>query len=103
MALILLFLLLLILMFGVLFYLLKPTAMEKAVEDQLARIEDTQTGPGDVRATILKERAVQSSVVEDLAVMLPWSQTSARLIMQAGKDWSFGSLSIFSLLAGVKK
>jgi len=101
MALILLFLLLLMLMFGVLFYLLKPTAIEKAVEDQLASIEDTQTGSGDLRATILKERAVQSGVVEDLAVMLPWSQTSARLIMQAGKDWSFGSLSIFSLLAGV--
>jgi tight adherence protein B len=101
MALILLFLLLLMLMFGVLFYLLKPTAMERAVEDQLASIEDTQTGPSDVRATILKERAVQSSVVEDLAVMLPWSQTSARLIMQAGKDWSFGSFATFSLLAGV--
>jgi tight adherence protein B len=101
MALILLFLLLLMLMFGVLFYLLKPTAIEKAVEDQLASIEDTQTGSGDVRATILKQRAVQSSVVEDLAVMLPWSQTSTRLIMQAGKDWSFGSFAMFSLLAGV--
>jgi len=101
MALILLFLLLLMLMFGVLFYLLKPTAIEKAVEDQLASIEDTQAGSGDVRATILKQRAVQSSVVEDLAVMLPWSQTSTRLIMQAGKDWSFGSFAMFSLLAGV--
>jgi tight adherence protein B len=101
MALILLFLVLLMLMFGLLFYLLKPTAIEKAVEDQLASIEDTQTGSGDVRATILKQRAVQSSVVEDLAVMLPWSQTSTRLIKQAGKDWSFGSFAMFSLLAGV--
>jgi tight adherence protein B len=101
MALILLFLLLLMLMFGVLFYLLKPTAIEKAVEDQLASIEDTQTESGDVRATILKQRAVQSSVVEDLAVMLPWSQSSTSLITQAGKDWSFGSFTMFSLLAGL--
>jgi tight adherence protein B len=101
MALILIFLALLILMFGVLFYLLKPTAMEKAVEDQLASIEDTQIGSGEGRTTILKDRAVQSTVVEDLARVLPWSQTSTRLIKQAGKSWSFGSFSMFSLLAGL--
>jgi tight adherence protein B len=101
MALILLFLLLLLLMFGVLFYLLKPTAIEKAVEDQLASIEETQIGSGDSRASILKEKAVQSSAVEDIAQVLPWSDTSTRLIKQAGKDWSFGSLAMFSLLAGI--
>src|SRR6266853_813903 len=101
MALILLFLLLLLLMFGVLFYLLKPTAIEKAVEDQLASIEETQMGSGDSRASILKEKAVQSSAVEDIAQLLPWSDTSTRLIKQAGKDWSFGSLAMFSLLAGI--
>jgi tight adherence protein B len=100
MSLILLFLVLLILIFGVIVYVLKPTAMEKAVEDQLATFEDVQTS-GDGRSTILKERAVQSSTVEDLAIVLPWSQTSARLIKQAGKDWSFGSVSLLSLLAGV--
>jgi tight adherence protein B len=101
MALIVIFLALLILMFGVLFYLLKPTAMEKAVEDQLASIEETQIGSGEARTTILKDRAVQSTVVEDLARVLPWSQTSTRLIKQAGKSWSFGSFSMFSLLAGL--
>jgi tight adherence protein B len=101
MSLIFLFLLLLILMFGVIAYLLKPTAMEKAVEDQLASIENVQTVSGNGRTTILKERAVQSSVVEELATRLPWSQTSARLIKQAGKDWSFGSLSMWSLVVGV--
>jgi tight adherence protein B len=100
MALILTFLVLLILMFGVLFYLLKPTAMEKAVEDQLASIEEIQIGSGDNRTTILKNRALQSTVVEDLARVLPWSQTSTRLIKQAGKQWSFGSVSMFPLAAG---
>jgi tight adherence protein B len=100
MALILTFLVLLILMFGVLFYLLKPTAMEKAVEDQLASIEEIQIGSGDNRTTILKNKALQSTAVEDIARVLPWSQTSTRLIKQAGKQWSFGSVSMFSLAAG---
>jgi len=101
MSLILLFLLLLILMFGVLVYLLKPTAMEKAVEDQLASFEDLKAEDGDRRTTILKDRAVRSTVVEELAQVLPWSPIGTRLIKQAGKNWSFGSLSLFSLIAGL--
>src|ERR1700687_2675598 len=100
MSLILLFLLLLILMFGVIFYLLKPTSMEKAVEEQLASIEEVQSVGGD-RTTILKQRVVRSTVVEELAQRLPGSQTSSRLIRQAGRDWSFGSVSAFSLIAGL--
>jgi tight adherence protein B len=100
MSLILLFLLLLILMFGVLVYLLKPTAMEKAVEDQLASIEEVQTGRGD-RTTILKGKVVRSTVVEEIAQRLPWSRTGSRLIKQAGQNWSFGTVSAFSLIAGL--
>jgi tight adherence protein B len=100
MSLILLFLLLLILMFGVLVYLLKPTSMEKAVEEQLASIEEVQPVGGD-RTTILKQRVVRSTVVEEFAQRLPWSQTASRLIKQAGRNWSFGSVSAFSLIAGL--
>ena len=100
MSVILLFLLLLILMFGVLVYLLKPTSMEKAVEEQLASIEEGQPVAGD-RTTILKQRVVRSIVVEELAQRLPWSQTASRLIRQAGRNWSFGSVSAFSLIAGL--
>jgi tight adherence protein B len=101
MSLILLFLLLLVLIFGVLVYFLKPTSIEKAVEDQLASIEEDQSVAGDRRTTILKDTAVRSNVVEEFAQRLPWSQKSARLIKQAGKDWSFGSVSLFSLIAGL--
>jgi len=104
MSLILLFLLLLVLIFGVLFYFLKPTSMERAVEDQLASIEDIQPVEGDAAGrttTILKERTARSTAVEEFAARLPWSQNSSRLIRQAGKDWSFGSLSLVSLVAGV--
>ncbi len=100
MSLVLLFLLLLILMFGVLVYLLKPTSMEKAVEEQLASIEEVQPA-GGVSTNILKERVARSTVVEELAQRLPWSQTGSRLIKQAGHDWSFGSVSVVSLIAGL--
>lgn len=101
MTLVLVFLLLLLLMFGVIVYLLKPTAMEKAVEDQLARIEGGQSLTLDNRGTILKERAVQSGALDDLARALPWSDSATRLVKQAGKDWPFGYLSLFSALAAL--
>jgi tight adherence protein B len=100
MSLILIFLLLLILMFGVLVYLLKPTTMEKAVEDQLASMAEGQSVRGD-RTTILKEKAVSSAAVDEYAQRLPWSQAGSRLVKQAGKDWSFGSVSLFSAIVGL--
>src|SRR5207302_5748676 len=83
MSLILLFLLLLILIFGVLVYFLKPTSMEKAVEDQLATIEEAQSAAGERLTTILKHRPVRSTVLEGLAQWLPWSQRATLLIKQA--------------------
>jgi tight adherence protein B len=100
MSLILLFLLLLALIFGVLVFFLRPTSMEKAVEDQLASIEEVQSTHGE-RTTILKERVVRSTTVEEFAQRLPWSEASSRLIKQAGQNWSLGSVSIVSLLAGL--
>src|SRR5216684_7175036 len=70
MSLILLFLLLLVLIFGVLVFFLRPTSMEKAVEDQLASIEEVQSTHGE-RTTILKERVVRSPTVEEFAQKLP--------------------------------
>jgi tight adherence protein B len=101
MSLILLFLLLLILIFGVLVYFLKPTSMEKAVEDQLASIEEAQSAAGERLTTILKHRPVRSTVLEGLAQWLPWSQRATLLIKQAGRDWSFGYVSLFSFIVGL--
>jgi tight adherence protein B len=101
MSLILLFLLLLVLIFGVLVYFLKPSSMEQAVEDQLANIEEAQAAAGERRTTILKERAVRSTALDEFAERLPWSQTSSRLIKQAGLDWSFGYVSLFSFIVGL--
>jgi tight adherence protein B len=100
MSLILIFLLLLIVMFGVLVYLLKPSAMERAVEDQLASIEGGQSVSGS-RTTILKQDAVRSTALDELARMLPWAESGSRLIKQAGYDWSLGLLTLLSLMAAV--
>jgi tight adherence protein B len=100
MSLILIFLLLLIVMFGVLVYLLKPSAMERAVEDQLASIEGGQSVSGS-RTTILKQDAVRSTALDELARMLPWAESGSRLIKQAGYDWSLGLLTLLSLTAAV--
>src|SRR5579862_6201838 len=100
MSLILLFLLLLILLFGVLVYFLKPTSMEKAVEEQLASLEGTQP-VGGTSTNILKQETIRSGALEDLARWLPWSGASARLIKQAGRNWSIGSLTLISVAAGV--
>lgn len=101
MLVVLVFLALLLLLFGVLVYLMKPTAMEKAVEDQLATIEGEQAAAGTSAATILKNQAVGSSELDNFAKLLPWSESGSRLIRQAGKNWSFGSLSLLSGLGAL--
>lgn len=101
MAVVLVFLLLVILLFAVLAYLLKPSSIEKAVEDQLASIGSEQSLTTGNRGTILKDKAVQSTLIEEWSTLLPWSATSSRLIKQAGKDWAFGYLSLFSMIAAV--
>ena len=100
MSLVLMFLVLLLLMFGLLAFLLKPTAMEKAVEDQLASIEGGHSSVAD-RTTILKDKAVRSTAVDEIAKGLPWAESGSRLIKQAGKDWSFGSLSAVSFIGAI--
>ena len=92
-----LFFVLLLLSFAVLFYLLKPTAMEKAVERQLADIEERPGSSGE-QGTILKDEALRSnSVVDDLVSMVPWYPAIARLTKQSGSDWQASSVFLVSL------
>ena len=101
MSLVLLFILLLLLSFGVLFYLLKPTAMEKAVARQLADIGE---GPGSLSAptSILKDEAVRSNTLADEVVgRMPFAPALTRLIRQSGKDWRASSVFFLSVLVGL--
>jgi tight adherence protein B len=97
MALILFFVVLLILTFGVLLLFLRPTSTEVAVEQQLAGIQGarTETTAG---TSILKNEGLSSSpTVDALLRELPFSQAIAHLIRQAGLDWKVGSVLTFSI------
>jgi tight adherence protein B len=99
MSLVLLFVSLLIVSFAVLFYFLKPTAMEKAVAEQLADIEE-KPGSSSGRTTILKDEAVRSNTVADEVVgRLPWSPALNRLIKQSGQDWRATTVFLLSAAA----
>lgn len=99
MSLVLLFALLLILSFGVLFYFLKPTAMEKAVAQQLADIEERPGSSAD-RTSILKEEAIRSNTLaDDLVGRMPWAPALTRLIKQSGQDWRATPVFLLSAAA----
>jgi tight adherence protein B len=99
MSLVLLFASLLILSFVVLFYFLKPTAMEKAVAQQLEDIEE-RPGASSDRTTILKDEAVRSNTLaDDLVGRMPWSPALTRLIKQSGQDWRATPVSLLSAAA----
>ena len=101
MSMVLLFALLLILSFAVLFYFLKPTAMEKAVARQLADIEESPNASAG-RTTILKEEAIRSnSLADELVGRMPWSPSLSRLIKQAGKEWRTSYVFLLSAAAAL--
>ncbi len=100
MPLILLFVLLLVLCFGVLLYLLKPTAMERAVAEQLGDIEAAQPTGGTGANNILKREVVNANpFLQQLTALTPWAPAASRLIRQAGQEWQVGPFLLFSLIA----
>jgi tight adherence protein B len=97
-----LFVLLFVVSFGVLFYFLRPTAAETAVEQRLAGIEESRVLNVDGTTTILREQAFSSNpLLHDLIRQLPGSLTVANLIRQAGQKWQVSSVLLFSLLATI--
>ncbi len=97
MTFILLFLVLLILTFGVLVLFLRPTSTEVAVEQQLAGIQSAR-GDSNAATSILKSQGLSSNPTIDAFLrQLPFSQSIAHLIRQAGKYWKVGSVLSFSL------
>src|SRR5215831_2862637 len=96
----LLFILLLILTFGVAFYLLRPTRTETAVQQHL---EEIQTGrQEEAKQTILKEEGYSSSA--ELAHILreiPGGIYTLDLIRQAGQNWMVSWVMGASVAAAV--
>jgi tight adherence protein B len=97
MTFILLFLVLLILTFGILVLFLRPTSTEVAVEQQLAGIQAARSESTSA-TSILKSQGLSSNpTIDALLRQLPFSQWIAHLIRQAGKSWNVGPVLVFSL------
>lgn len=95
---VLLFLLLLVFSFVVVFYLLKPTKAETAVQQHLEEIKDSRselTGQ-----TILKEEGYSSSPeISQIVQQIPGAVETLNLIRQSGKPWTVSSVMGISVLA----
>jgi len=100
MSLLTLFLLLLLLTFGVSLYFLRPSRTETAIQRQLEGIVEDhdakERGPD-----ILKRKAFGLSPWMDSSIRrLPGASALQRLIEQAGGAWSAPPVILFSLVAG---
>ena len=95
-----LFVLLLLVSFGVVFYFLRPSKTEAAVQQRLAGIEpagDTVDG-----TTILRQDRVSSNPwLDDFIGQLPGSLALLRLIQQAGKSWPVAPVLLLSVAGAV--
>ena len=96
-----LFILLLIVTFGVLLYFLRPTATETAVQDHLEHIEESRAVEGG-GTTILKPEALSATPwLDELIREIPGSVGLARLVRQSGQKWQVSSVLFFSLVVTV--
>jgi tight adherence protein B len=96
-----LFVLCLVVSFGVLFFFLKPTKAERAVEQQLAGIQENRVvvteGP-----TILKEEQRSSAPwLDQRLLQLPGASTLSTLIKQGGQKWQLSTVFFSSLAAAI--
>jgi tight adherence protein B len=96
----LLFFTLLILSFGIVFYLLRPTKTETAVQQHLEDIKDSRAEA--TGQTILKEEGFATNPeVAQLVHQLPGAIATLNLIRQAGRRWHVAPVMGLSLLSAV--
>src|SRR5256886_10854931 len=95
-----LFILLLVLSFGVLLYFFKPTPTESAVEEHLETIKGSRIATAPDGTTILKQAPLSSNpMLDDLIRRLPGSLGLANLINQAGQTWQVSTVLLSSATA----
>ena len=96
----LLFILLLILTFGIAFYMLRPTKTETAVQQHLEEIKSTRAE--ETGQTILKEEGYSSSAeLSNLIREFPGGLYTLNLIRQSGQTWTVSSVMGISLAATI--
>jgi len=96
----LLFILLLILSFGIVAFLLRPTKTETAVQQRLGDIQSTRAE--ETGQTILKQEGYSSSAqLGQLIREIPGGLYTLNLIMQSGQSWQVSSVMGISLAATI--
>lgn len=94
----LLFVFLLILCFGIVFYLLRPTRTETAVQQQLAAIQESRAE--ETGSTILKREGYSSNrEMAEFVRQLPGALGTLNLLRQSGEGWSVAAVMGISLFA----
>ena len=94
----LLFIILLILTFGIVFYLLRPTKAETAVQQHLEDIKDSRAEASG--RTILKEEGFAANPeMAQLIQQVPGAIATLDLIRQAGQRWNVAPVMGVSVLA----
>src|ERR1700759_1454964 len=82
------FVLLLIVTFAVIFYLVRPTKTEVAVQRHLESIKVSNIHEGDEAITILKEEGYSPNpAISGVVRQIPGAKGTLDLIGQAGRDW----------------
>lgn len=96
----LLFIFLLVLCFGVVFFMLRPTKTETAVQQQLTAIQ--QSRAEESGSTILKEEGYSSNPeIAQIVRQLPGALGTLNLLRQSGQNWSVAAVLGMSAAATV--
>jgi tight adherence protein B len=96
----LLFILLLIISFGIVFFILRPTKTETAVQQHLENIQDARSE--ETGQTILKEEGYSTNPeITQIIKQLPGALETLKLLRQSGQNWTVSSIIGISLAATV--
>jgi tight adherence protein B len=102
MSLVILFLLLLLITFGTILWMLRPTKTEVAVQRHLRQIENAYTEVDAEGNTILRRQTLSSIPwLDALLQQVPGSRRLRLLITQAASRWTVGALLASSVLTAV--
>ena len=97
---VLLFILLLLFSFGIVFYLLRPTKTESAVQQQLQEIAGSRAEA--TGANILKEEGYSSNPeFSQIIKQIPGAVGTLELIRQSGNNWAVSTVMGISLVSTV--
>jgi tight adherence protein B len=101
MLLLILFVVLLVLCFGVLLFFMRPTAAETAVAEHLQDLAASRVVNADPTSILKKEGFSSIPWLDELIARLPGSYFLQGLLHQSGKTWRVGAVQLISVALAV--